>query len=85
LNQRNPWYAFIMLLLMFSMPGLPPTVGSGESSSSCTHFEPLHLAGGDRVLSLWRRRYYLRVVKLMYFDAPTDHARDRTVTPMSAR
>ncbi len=27
LNQRNPWYAFIMLLLMFSMAGIPPTVG----------------------------------------------------------
>ena len=27
LNQRSPWYAFIMLLLMFSMVGIPPTVG----------------------------------------------------------
>ena len=27
LNQRSPWYAFLMLLLMFSMAGVPPTVG----------------------------------------------------------
>src|SRR3954471_8299710 len=27
LNQRSPWYAFIMLLIMFSMTGIPPTVG----------------------------------------------------------
>jgi len=27
LNQRSPWYAFLMLLLMFSMAGIPPTVG----------------------------------------------------------
>ena len=27
LNQRAPWYAFLMLLLMFSLAGMPPTVG----------------------------------------------------------
>src|SRR4030065_13704 len=27
LNQRSPWYAFLMMLLMFSMAGVPPTVG----------------------------------------------------------
>ena len=75
LNTRSPWYAFLMLLLMFSMAGVPPTVGFYAKLSVLM---PL-LAAGQTWLavvavlfSLIGAYYYLRVVKLMYFDAPTD-------------
>jgi NADH-quinone oxidoreductase subunit N len=77
LNQRSPWYAFIMLLLMFSMAGVPPTVGFyaklvvlqallGDSLVG----PMLWLAIIAVMLSLVGAFYYLRVVKVMYFDEP---------------
>jgi NADH-quinone oxidoreductase subunit N len=77
LNQRSPWFAFIMLLLMFSMAGVPPTVGF--------YGKLLVLAAIVEVGLVWLAVlavfsavigafYYLRVVKLMYFDEPTDLA-----------
>lgn len=75
LNQRNPWYAFIMLLLMFSMAGIPPTMGFWaklfvlQAVVSVGHISLAVLAV---LLSLIGAFYYLRVVKLMYFDAPVD-------------
>jgi len=77
LNQRNPWYAFIMLLLMFSMAGIPPTLGFWaklfvlQAALSAGY---IWLAVAAVLLSLVGAFYYLRVVKLMYFDAPTDTA-----------
>ena len=75
LNARSPWYAFIMLLLMFSLAGVPPTVGFYAKLSV---LQPL-LAAGQTWLavvavlfSLIGAVYYLRIVKLMYFDEPTD-------------
>jgi NADH-quinone oxidoreductase subunit N len=81
LNQRSPWYAFVMLLLMFSLAGIPPTVGfyaklvvlqallgSGMSTGM------VWLAVIAVLLSLVGAFYYLRVVKTMYFDAPVDTA-----------
>ena len=75
LNQRNPWYAFIMLLLMFSMAGIPPTVGFWaklfvlQAALSAGY---IWLVVTAVLFSLVGAFYYLRVVKLMYFDAPTD-------------
>ncbi len=77
LNQRSPWLAFLMLLLMFSMAGVPPTVGFYAKLSvlqavvSAGH---LWLAVVAVMLSLIGAFYYLRIVKLMYFDAPQDSA-----------
>jgi len=86
LNARNPWYAFIMLLLMFSLAGVPPTVGFYAKLSV---LQPL-LAGGMTWLavvavlfSLIGAFYYLRVVKLMYFDEPIDTAPIRPSMDMS--
>ena len=78
LNQRNPWYAFIMLLVMFSLAGIPPVVGFYAKLSV---FQAVIGAGMTWLavvavlFSLMGAFYYLRVVKLMYFDAPEDHAR----------
>lgn len=76
LNQRSPWYAFVMLMLMFSLAGIPPTVGF---YAKFVVLEAL-LAGGGTwpvvlaviavLASLIGAYYYLRIVKVMYFDAP---------------
>jgi NADH-quinone oxidoreductase subunit N len=77
LNQRSPWYAFLMLLLMFSMAGVPPTVGFYAKLSvlqAVISAGYLWLAVVAVLFSLIGAYYYLRLVKLMYFDAPSDIA-----------
>lgn len=77
LNQRSPLYAGIMALCLFSLAGIPPMVGfyaklsvlqalvgSGDSGH-------IALAVYAVMMSLIGAFYYLRVVKVMYFDAPT--------------
>ncbi len=76
LNQRSPWLAFMMLLLMFSMAGVPPTVGfyakfSVLSAAVNAGYTPLAIIAV--LFSLIGAFYYLRIVKLMYFDAPESH------------
>jgi NADH-quinone oxidoreductase subunit N len=76
LNQRSPWYAFIMLLLMFSLAGIPPTVGFYAKLSvlqAVVNAGYVWLAVVAVIFSLIGAFYYLRVVKLMYFDKPYDH------------
>jgi NADH-quinone oxidoreductase subunit N len=76
LNQRSPWYAFVMLLLMFSMVGIPPTVGF---YAKLAVLQALLSAGFIAVaviailFSAIGAFYYLRLVRLMYFEAPTDN------------
>jgi NADH-quinone oxidoreductase subunit N len=80
LNQRSPWYAFMMLLLMFSMTGLPPTVGFYAKLMVLSAVVELGawwsipLAVWAVMFSLIGAFYYLRLVKVMYFDAPVDSA-----------
>ena len=77
LNQRSPWYAFLMLLLMFSMAGVPPTVGFYAKLSvlqAVVNAGYVWLAVVAVMFALVGAFYYLRVVKLMYFDAPVDTA-----------
>jgi NADH-quinone oxidoreductase subunit N len=75
LNRRSPWYAFLMMVLMFSLAGIPPTAGFYaklavfQSAVAAGH---LWLAIAAVVLSLIGAYYYLRVVKLMYFDEPRE-------------
>ena len=75
LNRTNPWYAFIMLLLMFSLAGIPPTAGFYAKLavlSAAVNAGQIWLAVVAVVLSLVGAFYYLRVVKLMYFDEPKE-------------
>ncbi len=75
LNQRNPWFAGIMLLVMFSLAGIPPTVGFFAKLAvlrAALSAGYVWLVVVAVMLSLVGAFYYLRVVKLMYFDAPTD-------------
>ena len=76
LNQRSPLYAGVMAVAMFSLAGLPPLVGfyaklavlQALISSQQTSY--LMLAIFAVLMSLVGAFYYLRIVKVMYFDAP---------------
>ena len=73
LNRRNPWYAFVMLVLMFSLAGIPPTAGFYAKLavlSAAVSAGQIALAVTAVLLSLVGAFYYLRIVKLMYFDEP---------------
>jgi hypothetical protein len=73
LNRKNPWFAFVMLLLMFGMAGVPPTVGFWakiQVISAVLDIGLTWLAALAVVLSVIGAYYYLRIVKLMYFDEP---------------
>jgi len=75
LNRRSPWYAFLMLVLMFSLAGVPPTAGFYAKLavlSAAVAAGQVWLAVAAVVLSLVGAFYYLRIVKLMYFDEPVD-------------
>ena len=75
LNQRSPWYAFIMLILMFSMAGVPPTLGFYAKLSiiqSLVSVDMVWLAVVAVVFSIIGAFYYLRVIKTMYFDKAED-------------
>ncbi|MGV8991030.1 MAG: NADH-quinone oxidoreductase subunit NuoN [Thiobacillus sp.] len=75
LNQRSPWLAFMMLLLMFSMAGVPPTVGFYAKLAvlqAVVEIGYVWLAIAAVMFSLVGAFYYLRIVKLMYFDTPHD-------------
>ncbi len=75
LNRRSPWWAFIMLLVMFSLAGVPPTLGFYAKFSvleAAVNQGFVWLAVAGVLASLVGAFYYLRVVKLMYFDEPTD-------------
>jgi len=77
LNARSPWAAFLMLLLMFSMAGIPPTVGFYAKLSvlqSVVEVGLVWLAVAAVLFSLIGAYYYLRVVKFMYFDEPLQTA-----------
>ncbi|NNM81996.1 MAG: NADH-quinone oxidoreductase subunit NuoN [Burkholderiales bacterium] len=77
LNARSPWHAFVMLLLMFSMAGIPPTVGFYAKFSvlqAALNAGHLGIVIAAVMFSLIGAFYYLRIVKLMYFDAPVDHS-----------
>lgn len=75
LNQRSPWYAFLMLLLMFSMTGVPPTAGFYAKLlviKAVVGVNMYWLAIVSVLLAVIGAYYYLRVVKLMYFDDAED-------------
>lgn len=77
LNQRSPWYAFLMLVLMFSLAGVPPTAGFYAKLlviQSVVGADMIWLAVVSVLFAVIGAYYYLRVVKLMYFDDAVDTA-----------
>ncbi len=78
LARRSPWYAAVMAIMMFSLAGIPPTVGFYaklavlQAIVSTNVAMYIWLAVIAVLLSLVAAFYYLRLVKVMYFDEPTD-------------
>ena len=75
LNQRSPWFAFIMLILMFSMAGVPPFIGFWAKLAvlkAIVAQDMVWLAVVAVAFSVIGAFYYLRIIKLMYFDTPQD-------------
>jgi len=78
LNQRNSWYAAIMAMVMFSMAGVPVFVGFFAKwlvIKAALESGMIWLAITAVIFSVVGSFYYLRVVKLMYFDEPLTESR----------
>ncbi|MGZ5113065.1 MAG: NADH-quinone oxidoreductase subunit NuoN [Usitatibacter sp.] len=74
LNHKSKWYAFMMLILMFSLTGLPPTVGFfAKLAVLQAAWEAGYgwLVVAAVLFSVVGAFYYLRIVKLMYMDPPS--------------
>ena len=76
LNKRSSWFALMALIFMFSMAGIPFFIGFFAKFAVLT----MLVAAGHTgiavfavIFSLIGAFYYLRIVKLMYFDAPQDN------------
>lgn len=75
LNKRSPWFAAVMMMMMFSMAGIPFFVGFFAKFSvlqAVVAAGHLWLAVAAVIFSLVGAFYYLRVVKVMYFDPPAE-------------
>ena len=75
LNQRSPWLAFLMLLVMVSLAGVPPMFGFFAKLlvlQAAIHAGMMWLAIVGAVFAIIGLYYYLRVVKVMYFDKPAE-------------
>lgn len=71
LNDRNPWFAAMMLIIMFSMAGVPPMVGFYSKLlvlKAVIEVDMVWLAIVAVFFSIIGAFYYLRIIKLMYFD-----------------
>jgi NADH-quinone oxidoreductase subunit N len=77
LAERSPWFAFVMLMLMFSLAGVPPFVGFWAKwfvikEALAAGF--VWIAVLAVAFSIIGAYYYLRIIKLMYFDTPEETA-----------
>jgi len=82
LSKRSPWYAFMTLILMFSLAGIPPMLGFYAKLAvlqAVVAAGLIWVAVAAVLFSLVGAFYYLRIVKCMYFDAP------ETDTPISVK
>jgi len=75
LNDSNPWYAALLAIAMFSMAGVPPTVGFYAKLTvlqAVVQIDMVWLAIVAVLFSVIGLFYYLRIVKVMYFDKPVE-------------
>lgn len=73
LNKRNPWLAFLMLIVLFSMAGVPPTVGFFIKLAVLKALVDVHMvwvAVLGVLFAVIGVYYYIKLVKVMYFDDP---------------
>lgn len=77
LNKRSPWFAGLMMVVMFSMAGIPFFIGFFAKLAvlqAVVAAGYIWLAVLAVLMSVIGAYYYLRVVKVMYFDEPIDTA-----------
>jgi NADH-quinone oxidoreductase subunit N len=80
LARRSPWYAGVMGIFMFSLAGVPPTVGFYAKLAFLQALVSTNVPGliwlavVAVLLSLIGAFYYIRLVKIMYFDEPAETA-----------
>jgi NADH-quinone oxidoreductase subunit N len=77
LSQRSPWFAAMMMLVMISMIGIPPFAGFFAKLNilgALVNADEIVLAVVAVLFSVIGAFYYLRVIRLMYFDEPTDRS-----------
>ncbi len=75
LNARSPWFAGMMAILMFSLAGVPPFIGFWAKLGviqAALGVQLTWLAVVAVLFSVVGAYYYLRIIKLMYFDEPSD-------------
>jgi NADH-quinone oxidoreductase subunit N len=86
LNNRNPWLAFLMLILMFSMAGVPPIVGFIAKVGVLEALIQVHmvwLAVVALLFAIVGVYYYIRVVRVMYFE-DTESSSEKITIPLAA-
>ncbi len=77
LNKRNPWLAFLMMVILLSMAGIPPTVGFFTKLLVLKALVDVHMvwvAVLGLLFAVIGAFYYLRIIKIMYFDDANDTA-----------
>jgi len=77
LNRRSPWFAAVLMMVMFSMAGIPFFIGFFAKLAvlqAVVAAGYIYTAVFAVLLSLVGAFFYLRVVKLMYFDEPLDNS-----------
>jgi len=82
LNDRSPWFAFILMIILISMIGVPGTAGFIAKFAvlqSIVGVDQIGLAVYAVILSVVGAYYYLRVIKVIYFDKPDE------VVPLSSK
>ncbi|MCZ2134790.1 MAG: NADH-quinone oxidoreductase subunit NuoN [Burkholderiales bacterium] len=87
LNARSPWYAFLMLIAMFSLAGIPPTLGFWAKLlviESLISVGYTWLAVIAIMAALVGAYYYLRVVRVMYFAEPQERSIALPPRPITA-
>jgi NADH-quinone oxidoreductase subunit N len=78
LARRSPWYAGVMAICMFSLAGIPPTMGFTAKLAVLQALVSTNVPGliwlavAAVLLSLVGAFYYIRIVKVMFFDEPAD-------------
>ena len=76
LNKRSPWFAFMVMIVMMSMAGVPPFVGFWaklQVLQAVVSIELVWLAILAVLLSVVGAFYYLRIIKFAYFDDADEH------------
>ncbi len=88
LNDQHPWYAALMAIALFSMAGVPPTVGFYAKLvvvNAVIQVDLLWLAIVAVLFSVAGLFYYLRAVKVMYFDKPGEGESFRVQDALDSR